>query len=506
MNLITFGFTMRQNDVMPVFRKLVIVFVFCLSTFAYTATYTVVAVPDKKAVEIEVKLDRGNSKEFRMPAWAPGDYRLIQFGKYVKNIEFRLGESLVSFEKGSDPNHWKLSSPADTVTYTIDAVPAGPFTDNLRVRNDELFFQGPAIFGWFLGHDKEKHTLRVKKMSQLDAKVALRPLETSDEEHFIYSANDYDDLLDAPFVMGRLKTSSFIVGNKEHILVAYGRNNQVVLDSFTEVCKKVAEQCLLLFGEIPSERYYYFFDFGGPGGGLEHANSSRMGIWPGADGHHAAGLIAHEYFHLYNVKRIRPRQLGPFDYTQSVPIKTLWWLEGVTDYYADVLLYRSGLITQTEFWRSLAQTIRAIRNNPARLRVSPEESSLRVWESNTSSGYGIDYYDTGKIIGMCFDLLIRIESKNERSLDDILVALYNECKGNKPGYDEGRIRELLIQFGGVELGKLYDSIVLSPAEMPIEELLSKVGLQLRNNNIIPTDLERPLPIVARAWPSMVPLR
>lgn len=497
---------MRQNNNMRVIRQFVFTFIFGLSVTANTAIYTVTPLPDTKAVEVEVRLDKGSSKEFRMPAWAPGDYRLIHFGKYVKNIRFRSGETPIQFEKGNDPNHWKLSSDADTVTYVVDAIPAGPFTDNLRVRNDELFFQGPAVFGWFIGHDKEKHTLRVKKIPLLDAKVALRLSDQISDEYFIYNANDYDDLLDAPFVMGQLKTASFVVGNKEHILVAYGRNQSVVLDSFVEVCKKVAEQCLLLFGEIPSERYYYLFDFGGPGGGLEHANSSRMGIWPGSNGYQSAGLIAHEYFHLYNVKRIRPIQLGPFDYTQSVPIKTLWWLEGVTDYYADVLLYRSGILTQTEFWRSLGQTIRTIRNNPARLRVSPEESSIRVWENNTSSGYGIDYYDTGKIIGMCFDLLIRIESKNERSLDDVVVALYNECKGNKPGYHESRIRELLIQFGGAELGKLYDSIVLSPGEMPLEDLLSEIGLQLRNNNISPLDLEGTLPVVARTWPAMVPIR
>lgn len=471
------------------------------------AVYELKASAAEQSVTVQLTLPESTATEFRMPAWSPGDYRIVNFGGRLKNVRFSLDGKYVDGAKMSaDANVWFVTTGADTVTYTVPAGDPGIFSENLRVTEQEVFVHGPAVFGYFVGHALEAHELGVALHPDPRATIECSLDQTSEGPgRIVLTAPDYDTLIDAPFAMGsNLKVKEFLAHGKPHRVVAFGRAGNVDLDGLADVGAKIASQCYALFGEIPTKRYIYLYDFGGPGGGLEHADSARMAMWPGLTPRNASSYIAHEYFHLYNVKRIRAKPLGPFDYTKPAITGSLWWLEGVTDYYAEVLTHRAGLQSRDTLLDTLSDEMRSFRRDPARLKTSADESSRRVWEADNSAGFGIGYYQKGKLIGWCLDLAVRAESLNKRSLDDVMTTLYNECKGGKPGFSEGRIRELAVQFGSEAVGPIYDRCVLQAVELPIEELLAKVGLQWKDGKVtVNAQASETARAIGLNWPMLV---
>jgi predicted metalloprotease with PDZ domain len=472
--------------------------VLCFSASAIAAHYHVEIRDDRAFVKIT--LDREPSTEFRMPAWAPGDYRIVDLGKGLANVKFSRAGAPVEAQHPS-ANLWTIDGGADAVFYTVASGDPGIFSENLRITADEAFIQGPAVLGYFSGHVKEPQTLAVTPYPTADAKV-VSPLENRDG---VFSAPNYDWLVDSPLVMGsKLKVEPFTVAGKPFRIAGFGRVGATDLKPFADVCAKIAAECGKLFGEIPSKSYTFFLDFGGPGGGLEHLDSARLAMWPGMSADRAASFLAHEYFHRYNVKRIRPLPLGPFDYTKPAATGALWWLEGVTDYYAEVITFRAGLKSRQEVLAALSDGLRALARDPDRLKVSARDASLRVWEAGNSSGYGIDYYSKGKLIGWCLDMAIRAQTGGKNSLDDVMLALYAECKEGKPGFAEDRIRELCVRIGGSALGPIYDTCVDKPVELPAAQLLLQIGMKFESGKISadPAASQRAAAI-GKAWPGAI---
>jgi predicted metalloprotease with PDZ domain len=193
-------------------------------------------------------------------------------------------------------------------------------------------------------------------------------------------------------------------------------------------------------------------------------------------------VLSHEFFHLWNVKRTRAKVLGPFDYLTLPKTGALWWLEGVTDYYANLLPYRYEEWDRQMFLDAISRNLSAVKANPARLEVSPYDASFRVSEAangrGNSNGYRISYYNLGWLCGLCLDIEIRSQTNNKRSLDDVTRALYDLCKNNQPGFEEDEIRKQCIRFGGESLGAFYDKVVMTPGELPVADQLAKMGLKL----------------------------
>lgn len=469
-----------------------------IATAAAGATYTVEPLPQENGVSVAISISRP-STQFRMPAWAPGDYRIVNLGANLAEVRFFRNGAFVAAERDAqDPNLWRVPDGADEVRYVVARVRSGMFSENLRVTQREMFAQWPAVLGWFEGHANEEHTLRVRALTP-DSKVeiALRPLPHTESGYFAFTAPDYDALIDAPLVMGPdVRVHSFVVGGKPHAIVGFGRSVPNDLSEYGSLCSRIVGAALRLMGELPYERYLFLIDFNGPGGGLEHKNSARLAIPSGAPPRAMAGFLAHEFFHLYNVKRIRPKPLGPFDYTKPAATGSLWWLEGVTDYYAEVLLLRAGIITSDEFLEEVGRSL----NIASRARsVSLYESSRRVWEANNSSGYRVDYYSGGKAVGALLDLAIRVATDGARSLDDVLLALYKETSGGKPGFTEGRIRELCLQYGGAKVGVIYDKCVMTTEPLPFDDVLPAIGLRFRGELSRSSDGDARATALREAW-------
>lgn len=459
-------------------RRLTLFLSALFASLASAADYTFEPLVEAGNGRVTVKLTSGQTNAFRMPAWAPGDYQLFNYGNMVDSIEFKRNGQPVKAEKGSDVNLWTLPDGADEVVYTVKPS-RGNFSPNLRVRPDHYFVSPPGVLGWFEGDARNKQRLSLSITPEgASAHSSLTKIRQLKPGFASFEAPNYDELIDAPFVVGTaVKSENFTVRNRSMSVVGYNQIANADLAGFVKVGRMAAEACHDLFGELPFPNYIFFCDFGGGGGGLEHLNSTRLGLGSRSTGEGAAGLIFHEFFHLYNVKRIREKPLGPFDYTHPAKVKTLWWLEGVTDYYAAVLAYRVGLDSRTAFLGDMNGSMMSFGRNPNRLRVSAEESSLRVWEARGSGGFGgVNYYQKGRLIGLCLDLAIRGKSNGKRSLDDVIRALYQETKDNKPGYEEERIRELCIQFGGPDLGRIYDVCARQAADLPIAEVAPLCGL------------------------------
>ncbi|MEQ1822609.1 MAG: hypothetical protein ABL949_08870 [Fimbriimonadaceae bacterium] len=451
-------------------RRTLIALSAILSAVGHAATYQVLT--NEASVTITVTLKGGQrSNEFLMPAWAPGDYQIFDYGQYVRDPVFTRGGAQVPSTTTANPNRWMIPGGADSVTYTV--LPSrGNFSPNLQIRGSEVFISGPGVFGWFTGHDREPQTVTIPLADGLVAYSAMKG------DNGKFTAESYDVMLDSPIVLGskdKLRAVEENTLGAPHRIVAFGDCAQADLPGFLSNGVKIAAEAKKLFGNLPYHRYTFFLDFGGPGGGLEHLNGTRIGLGRRSTPAGNIGIMAHEYFHTFNVKRIRALPLGPFDYTKPAMTSTIWWLEGVTDYYSDILSARAGFVKPddllSQVWRAAASA-----STGAYERVSADEASRRVWEARGSFGFGgVSYYSRGHALGFFLDMAIRARSGEKHSLDDVIRKLYKECHPG-PGYSETRIRELCIEFGGSALGSLYDKSVMQGGALPWGDILSVLGI------------------------------
>lgn len=310
-------------------------------------------------------------------------------------------------------------------------------------------------------------------------------LEESKKSSSLFSAPTYDVLADCPVTAGSFIVDTYTSRGKHHIITLRNApKSKVNRENLLKACKFVTDSEADFFGGLPYDKYVWHFsvnDAADGAGGLEHLNSTQIGLASGV-GPRAVSVLAHEFFHLWNVKRIRSKVLGPFDYDQLPKTGGLWWLEGVTDYYANLLLTRYGWWQPESLYSYFVRELNNVRQNPARLEISPYQSSYRVGEANNgrgnSNGYKISYYDLGSLCGMLLDIEIRAQSAGKHSLDDVERALWEMCKENQPGFEEDEIRKQCIRFGGPSLGEFFDKVVMTPGELPVEGQLGKVGLRL----------------------------
>lgn len=428
----------------------------------------------------------------QMPVWSPGDYHVQNHAQYVRDLRAFNGEpddARPLVVTRPDANSWEIH-PADathiTLTYALPETPPGFFSENVQLQDGQVFVNGPAAYLYIVGRKDVPTTLTLKLPTGWQAET---PLPHEKEEAVApprFTAPDYDTLADSPVVMAApdgLTIREFTVNNVTHKAVYFGNKNMIPdVDAYTPTLRRVVEVENKIMGVTPYQRYDFLFDVGGRGGGLEHLNAARLALWPEADPRRLAPFVAHEFFHLWNVKRIRPRVLGPFDYVNPPKTRNLWFAEGVTEYYANIATRRAGLMTTEQFRNHWRRAIRALQRVPARLKVTADESSLRVWEADNSTGYGgLDYYQKGELIGLCLDLKIRHVTNNRHSLDDVMRALFKRCNPPKPGYGEDDLRAVVNEVAGQDLTAFYDLLARSTQEMPFAECLEYAGLDIEAN-------------------------
>ncbi len=416
-------------------------------------------------VDIGIKRTTAGPQEERlvMPVWTPGSYLVREFGRHVQDFAVKdaAGQPL-KWEK-TDKHAWRVVTNGARdwhATYRV-------YANELSVRTSELnsahaFWNNANLLMYLDGFLQSPATVRVLAPDVWKVATGL-PIVPGQKNTF--RAENFDLLYDSPFEVSNFKTLVFNVKGIPHRIVIDGEGNYDPERMRRDVQKLVETQVETMGGEIPYRDYTFILHLrANAGGGLEHANSTALGYprfafktergdrttsaapnttdTPQRDYRGFLSLVSHEFFHLWNVKRIRPDALGPFDYTKENYTKLLWVAEGITDYYADLLLRRAGLITEGEFLAATARSIQNLQNTPGRQVQSVEESSFDTWikyyrQDENSINSQISYYDKGAILGLLLDLELRKRTNGGKSLDDVMRYLYTEFFKKNRNYGPG---------------------------------------------------------------------
>ncbi|MDW7695830.1 PDZ domain-containing protein [Flammeovirgaceae bacterium SG7u.111] len=462
----------------------------CSSPQKPSITFTV-AMENPSEHTFQVKMEcTGMEKEyvdFKIPMWSPGYYQILNFAENIENFAAtdENGTEL-AFEKHNE-NTWRVTrgqSSSIVLNYDVKTVRtfvAIPYLDEER---------GYIIPTGVMLHPTE--------LVQTPSKIIIDPYEGWDKvatgldavegENFTFMADNFDALYDSPLLVGKLEElPSFTVKGVPHYFMGY-KMGEFNKEGFINDLKKVTEAATDIIGDVPF-KHYTFIGIGPGRGGIEHLNSTTVSfngnsLSDTSSYQRMLNFLAHEYFHHYNVKRIRPIELGPFDYDKENRTKMLWLSEGVSVYYEYLAVKRAGLCNETQLLGHLKNDILAYERKPGRLFQSLAESSYETWEDGPFGRVGdefnktISYYDKGPIVGWLFDFAIRHETKNEKSLDDVMRFLYNHYyKELGRGFTEDELREALETAAGTKLDELF-TYIYTTEELDYNKYLAYAGYQI----------------------------
>ena len=422
-----------------------------------------------------------------MPVWTPGSYLVREYARHVQDLAASDASGRPLQWGKVNKNTWRVNAGNARdliVRYSV-------YANELTVRTNELndqhaFWNNAALLMYPEGQLRAPSILRVVPPAGWKTATGL-PAAGGQENTFI--AENFDILYDSPVEVGNFKTLSFAVKGVPHRIVIDGEGNYEPERLRSDVQKIVEAAVALMGGEIPYRDYTFILHLRpAGGGGLEHLNSTalifrRYGFQPEASYRGLLSLVAHEFFHLWNVKRIRPDTLGPFDYTAENYTKLLWVAEGLTSYYEEILLRRAGLISDKDYLRAQAGAIQALQNQPGRLEMSVEEASFDAWikyyrQDENSINSQISYYDKGAILGMLLDLEIRQRSKGAKSLDDVMRYLYTEFFKKNRNYTPEDFQRAAEQMAGSSLDAFFTRYVRGREELDYNAALTAAGLRL----------------------------
>ncbi len=375
--------------------------------------------------------------ELSLPVWTPGWYTVENYFKNVLRFKITDAKGNRLEPQMTRKQTWRVETKGlDSIKVEFDYQATVLALNQAKITSDFAFFTGTELFLMAGGHRASPSTVRFELPA--DWKIVSALKETSDPMTF--TAPDYDTLVDAPTEMGKFDLAQFEVEGKPHYLVTtpVGALPKDAAQKFIEMLAKVANAQSSIFGGLPYEKYVYFYFFSRPesnaGGALEHLNSHvSFAFRPNPE--FMIGTASHEYFHLWNVKRIRPAEMWPYDYSREDETPLLWVSEGFTNYYGNVALYRAGLRTRQQFVQSVEGAINGVESNEARSYISPANSSVATWAGyDTPVAFGISYYTQGQNLGALLDLSILQNTGGASGLDDVMRALYREFYGKGKGF------------------------------------------------------------------------
>jgi predicted metalloprotease with PDZ domain len=426
----------------------------------------------------------------QMPAWN-ALYEIRDFSSRVGHVEAFAGSQPLGIAK-LDKLTWRVRADGMvTVRYPIYWDTAGPFASQL---NEEHAFINPAMALMYLP-DRRKEDVSVVFRDVPPGWRVDSPLLVSATDAMSLSpilAPNYDALADAPLEFGTF--SEFVLpGISPQIRVLThgdGWKHPEVENTLSKICKYEIE----LMGGAPFARYLFIYHLGkaamGTGGGMEHANATAINSGTGVQ---AAGVSAHEFFHLWNVKRIRPASLEPIDYTREQFTRALWFAEGVTSTYGSYTLLRSGIWSKQEFYDDLARAIAELESRPANRWQSAEQSSLDTWlgkyDYYNGLEFSVSYYTKGQVLGVLLDILVRDRTDGARSLDDVLRRMNEEFARKGQTYrDSLDVRLTAESVAGGSFADFFDKYVANAEPLPYQSVLAKAGLLLRKQDIVRAQL------------------
>jgi predicted metalloprotease with PDZ domain len=448
--------------------------------------------PQAHYVEMEMNIS-GLAKDYvdvKMPVWAPGSYLVREFAKSVEDFSATAGGKSVKVEKVRK-NAWRVYSAKSKAikikyrVYGFEVSVRTPFIDE-----SHAFLSSTGIFMYPDGLLNLPSTVRVipfkgwNKVSTGLEPVAGKP--------FTYTAADFDVLFDSPIEVGNQDVFDFMASGVKHEVAMYGGGNYDKERLKVDMAK-IVEQATAIYGENPNKHYTFIVhNFERGGGGLEHLNSTVLGASRNAyntpEGYLGfLNLVAHEYFHLWNVKRMRPIALGPFDYDNENYTTNLWVAEGFTSYYENKLVLRAGFIDPKTFVDGLVAAVANVSNTPGAKVQSAAESSYDAWikgyrPNENSNNTGVSYYSKGEVIGLLMDLEIAQATKGTKSLDDVMKAMYLQGKTLKRGYTDAEFKAMVEKISGKSFTDFWAKYVNGTHPVEYDKYFGYAGISIRNLN------------------------
>ena len=443
---------------------------------------------------------------FMLPAWIPGSYMIREFARNIVRITALAGGRKLALEK-LDKHTWRAAPARGPVELAYEV-----YAWDLSVRTAHLdeshgFFNGTSVFLLPIGLEHEPCTVDILPPAGdgcADWKVAtgLAPARGTRRLGFgTYQAANYDELIDCPVEMGTFELGRFEVLGVPHEIAVTGRVPRLDMERLTADLARVCEAQIRLFEprskKAPFSRYTFMTMAVGDGyGGLEHRNSTALlckrddlpfkGMKDTTEGYrNFLGLASHEYFHSWNVKRIKPAAFVPYDLTQENYTRLLWAFEGFTSYYDDLMLVRSGLLTEKQYFETLAKTFTTVLQRTGRLKQSIADSSFDAWikyyrQDENAPNSVVSYYQKGSLVGLALDLTLRVETKGRVSLDDVMRALWKRARdsgADYPGVEEHEFVEVAEQVSGLALERRLREWTEGTRDPDFAALLSPLGIQ-----------------------------
>ncbi|MCC6608591.1 MAG: M61 family metallopeptidase [Burkholderiales bacterium] len=457
--------------------------------------------PEAHLFEVSVTVDAPDpaGQRFVLPAWIPGSYMVREFARHVVTIRARHGRRPVRLRK-LDKHTWR-ADPCDgplTVTaevYAWDASVRGAHLDTTHG-----FFNGACVFLRVVGHDAAPCEVEIvpprgARYRGWRVATAMRRKRAPRYGFGTYAAAGYEELIDHPVEMGTFALGRFTACGVPHEIALTGRQD-ADLPRLERDLRRLCETHIRFWGEpAPMDRYVFLVTALGEGyGGLEHRASTallcsrddlpRRGVRDAGEAYRTfLGLASHEYFHAWNVKRIRPAAFAPSDLSAENYTELLWAFEGVTSYYDDLALRRAGLITEADYLVILGRSATALARTPGRLRQTVAESSWDAWikyyrlDENSPNAI-VSYYNKGSLIALCLDLAIRRRTRGRKSLDDVMRALWERHGRTDRGVPEDGFERLADAVTGLRLAAFFERALRTTAELPLAAALRSVGLRI----------------------------
>jgi len=440
-----------------------------------------------------------SGQRFALPAWVPGSYMIRDFARHVVSIRAASRNRAVAIEK-LDKHTWRAEPVAALLAVTCEV-----YAWDLSVRGAHLdarhaFFNGACVFLRVLGQETapcELEIVRPGGVRYRNWRVATAMARKSAKPYGFgaYLASDYDELIDHPVEIGEFTLASFRAGGVPHDIVITGRHAADTRRLQRDLKRLCGHHMRFFGGPAPMKRYVFLVTAVGEGyGGLEHRASTallcsredlpREGEVGVSERYRTfLGLVSHEYFHTWNVKRIKPAAFVPYDLDRENYTALLWAFEGITSYYDDLALVRCGLIEKKDYLELLGRSITTHLRTPGRARQSLAESSFDAWikyyrQDENSLNAIVSYYVKGSLVALCLDLLIRDKTRGRKSLDDLMRTLWRRHGLTGGGLEEDGIERLAEEVTGVKLARYFDDWLRSTRELPLKALLATSGVEM----------------------------
>lgn len=440
-------------------------------------------------MEVEAVYPTGGRPQIElfMAVWTPGSYLIREYQRHVENFAARGSAGALAIQK-SAKNRWTVQTggaSSVTVTYRV-------YGREMTVRTNWIeqgfaMLNGAPTFISLVGGLARPHDVHIELPAQWKGSAtALMPV--SGQPH-TYRAEDFDTLVDSPIILGNPIQREFTVAGKRHVVVFEGDSTFFDMDRATADTQKIVEAGgTVMGGRFDYPHYYALNMIVDAGGGLEHKNSflvmaSRFQTRTRRAYLNYLSLVAHEHYHAWNIKRLRPVELGPFDYENENYTRALWIAEGFTDYYAGLLVKRPGISTRDEFLEELSGHIEAVQTTPGRLVTSADMSSYDTWikqyrpDENTPNTT-VNYYPKGSVIAFLLDARIRKATSGAKSLDDAMRLAYERHSGAK-GYTIDQFYQAMSDTADVNLRDWFAKTAESTEELDYDEALDWFGLRFR---------------------------